>query len=404
MMKKSTLALAVAAALTGFGSVAVADTTLYGSARVSVNYNDLDSTYVRDAQGNLVRVFAGFTAWDVVNNSSRLGVRGEEDLGGGLSAIYQYEFGVDMTEGGNLNSNRPKWVGLKGASWGAVTAGTQWTPYYNVMGIADIFNDSANTFTQRSYLGATYGLRMDNSLVYTSPNWSGFGFQAMLVMNGDIGDNDPTDPSDLFTFPGNKLPANLSDSVDMYQLNATYKNGPFFAGLAYMALDGPGFGYFFNDPTNFNTVQEVRQDPLLARVKYTSPTWDGDQWGLALGYNAGPFAVSLNYEDGDVNPLYFGDTQNIYVTGSYTFGNNVVRGYYGFMSPDKGNVPLFARQGANIVQVGDLKQDDIDNWGLGYQYNFSKRTRVWVEYVGSSVDSDNVGDLQAVSIGTRHDF
>jgi predicted porin len=70
--------------------------------------------------------------WDVFNNSSRLGVRGEEDLGGGLSAIYQYEFGVDVTEGGNFNSNRPKWVGLKGSSWGAVTLGTQWTPYYNV--------------------------------------------------------------------------------------------------------------------------------------------------------------------------------------------------------------------------------------------------------------------------------
>ncbi|MCP5132509.1 MAG: porin [Gammaproteobacteria bacterium] len=404
-MKKSTLALAVAAALTGFGSVAVADTTLYGSARVSVDYNDLDSTYVTNARGDLVRVFTGFTAWDVVNNSSRLGVRGEEDLGGGLSAIYQYEFGVDMTEGGNFNSNRPKWVGLKGTSWGSVTAGTQWTPYYNVMGIADIFNSSANTFVQRSYLGATYGLRMDNSLVYTSPNWSGFGFQAMLVMNGDVSANDPTAPSELTKCSAdNKLPCNLSDSVDMYQLNVTYKNGPFFAGLAYMALDGPGFGSFFNDPANYSTVAQVRQDPTLAKVKYTAPTWDGDQWGLALGYNAGPFAVTLNYEDGDVNPLYFGDTQNIYVTGAYTFGNNTIRGFYGFMSPDKGNVPTFARQGTNIVQVGDLKQDDIDNWGLGYQYNFSKRTRVWVEYIGSSVDSDLIGDSQAVSIGTRHDF
>jgi predicted porin len=49
---------------------------------------------------------------------SRLGVRGEEVIGGGLSAIYQYEFGVDVTEGGNLNNNRPKWVGLKGTSLG----------------------------------------------------------------------------------------------------------------------------------------------------------------------------------------------------------------------------------------------------------------------------------------------
>jgi predicted porin len=390
-MKKSTLALAVAAALTGFGSVAVADTTLYGSARVSVDYTDLDSTYTRNRQGNIVRVIPGFSTWDVVNNSSRLGVRGEEDLGGGLSAIYQYEFGVDMTEGNNFNSNRPKWVGLKGASWGSVTAGTQWTPYYNVMGIADIFNSSANTFVQRSYLGATYGLRMDNSLVYSSPNWSGFGFQAMLVMNGDAQANDPTAPDQLQTCStGNKLPCNLSDAVDMFQLNGTYKNGPFFVGAAYMSLEGPGFGGFFNASD-------------FSGVKYTAPTWDGDQWGLAFGYNAGPFAVTLNYEDGDVNPLYFGDTQNIYLTGAYTFGNNVIRGAYGFMSPDKGKIPTF-RNGRQLPSEQDLVQDDINNWVLGYQYNFSKRTRVWFEYIGSDVDSDLVGEAQAVSIGTRHDF
>jgi predicted porin len=332
-------------------------------------------------------------------------VRGEEDLGGGLSAIYQYEFGVDMTEGGNFNSNRPKWVGLKGASWGSVTAGTQWTPYYNVMGVADIFNSSANTFIQRSYLGATYGLRMDNSVVYTSPNWSGFGFQAMLVMNGDVSANDPTAPSHLIKCNGdNRLPCNLSDSIDMYQLNATYKNGPFFAGVAYMALDGPSFGSFFNNPANFPSVADVNAGDSRGGVQFTAPNWDGDQWGLAVGYNAGAFAASLNFEDGDVNPLYFGDTQNIYLTGSYTFGNNVIRGAYGFMSPDKGNVPLFASRGNNLVEVGTVKQEDINNWILGYQYNFSKRTRVWVEYIGSDVDSDLIGEQQAVSIGTRHDF
>jgi predicted porin len=392
-MKKSTLALAVAAALTGFGSVAVADTTLYGSARVSVDYVDLDSTYTTDRRGNLTRIVPGFDAWDVVNNSSRLGVWGEEDLGGGLSAIYQYEFGVDMTEGssGGFNSNRPKWVGLKGASWGSVTLGTQWTPYYNVAGVGDIFNSSAHTFTGGTYLGNDFAIRMDNSLVYTSPNWSGFGFQAMLVMNGDASAADPVAPDQLITCSsGNKLPCNLSGGVDMYQINATYKNGPFFVGAAYMELDGPGFGGFFNDPD-------------FTGVKYTSPTWNGDQFVMAFGYNAGPFAVSLAYESGDANKLYLGDADNIYLTGAYTFGNNVIRGAYGLISPDKGRIPQF-RNGRQLASDFDVIQDDIDNWVLGYQYNFSKRTRIWAEYIGQSVDSDLYGDKNALSIGTRHDF
>ena len=378
-MKKSALALAVAAGLVGFGSAAYADTTLYGSARVSVDYDEWDSDYV-NLDGELLRIRGGSDAWDVYNNASRLGVRGEEDLGGGLSAIYQYEFGVDVTEGGNLNSNRPKWVGLRGNSWGSVTAGTQWTPYYNVVGIGDIFN-SSKVFDNRTYLGNTFGLRMDNSLIYSSPNWSGFGFQAMLVMNGSCSPSDPQATSDLCTRPGsadNRLPSNLSNDIDMWNLSMSYKNGPFFAGATYMALEGPSF------------------DTVLP----TAPNWDGDQWAVAFGYNAGPFAVTLAYESGDVNTLYRGDGENIYVTGQYTFGNNVIRGSYGYTTADDGQYDGLLADGTLVRYT----QSDVNNWALGYQYNFSKRTRLWVEYIGQDVDSDLVGNRQAVSIGTRHDF
>lgn len=361
-MKKSALALAVAAALVGFGSTAYADTTLYGSARVSVDYVD---------DGNVD------ANWDVKNNSSRLGVRGEEDLGGGLSAIYQYEFGVDVTEGtSGFESNRPKWVGLKGTSWGSITAGTQWTPYYNVLGIADIFN-SNRPFANRSvYLGTDFGTRMDNSLIYTSPNWSGFSAQAMLVMNGDVANSDPQTPSELTWSSSNKLPANLSDGVDMWNISASYKNGPFFAGATYMALEGSSFNGYI-----------------------TAPTYDGDQWGLAFGYNQGPFALTINYEDGDVNSLYYGGATNVYVTGQYTFGNNIIRAAYGYVSPDKSRITGTV-SGVPVT----ILQDDIDNYIVGYQYNFSKRTRVWAEYIGQSVDTTNSSDSNIVSIGTRVDF
>lgn len=352
-MKKSALALAVAAALVG--SAAYADTTLYGSARVSLDY--VDENVDRDAGDFVSGLFEGDGYWDVFNNASRLGVRGEEDLGGGLAAIYQYEFGVDVTEGGNFTSNRPKWVGLKGG-FGSVTAGTQWTPYYNVIGIGDIFN-SSRVFGNFVYLGNTFATRMDNSLIYTTPNFSGFSAQAMLVMNGSC---NPSVGFDLCRLGDNRLPANLSDDIDMWNIAASYKNGPFFAGATYMALEGPDLGP-------------------------AAPTWDGDQWGLALGYNAGPFAVSLAYENGEVNTLFPDDSQNIYLTGQYTFGPNIVRAAFGYVDPD-----------SDIVGV-----DDINNYVLGYQYNFSKRTRLWVEYVGRSTDSA-YGDGNAVSIGTRVDF
>ncbi len=383
-MKKSALALAVAAALVGFGSAAYADTTLYGSARVSVDYDEWNSNYA-EVNGELVRTRIGSDAWDVYNNSSRLGVRGEEDLGGGLAAIYQYEFGVDVTEGGNFNNNRPKWVGLKGSSWGSVTVGTQWTPYYNVVGVGDIFN-SDKVFNNYTFLGNTFGKRMDNSLIYSTPNWSGFSAQAMLVMNGQCSPNDPQIPTELSYGPActstrvqgttNLVPANLSDGVDMWNIGMSYKNGPFFAGATYMALEGNSYDDY-----------------------YTSPTWDGDQWALAFGYNSGPFAASITYESGDVNTVYFGNSDNIYVTGQYTFGNNVIRGSYGYLTPDKGQFDAIV-DGAAVR----VSQSDVNNWALGYQYNFSKRTRAWIEYVGQDMDSDLVGNKQTVSIGTRVDF
>jgi len=377
-MKKSTLALAVAAALVGFGSAAYADTTLYGSARVSVDYDEWNSDYV-EVNGRLERFRAGSDAWDMVNDASRLGVRGEEDLGGGLAAIYQYEFGVDVTEGGNFYNNRPKWVGLKGSSWGSVTAGTQWTPYYNVVGIGDIFN-SSKVFDNEVYLGNTYATRMDNSLIYSTPNWSGFSAQAMLVMNGSCAPSDPQVPGDLCRQAGsgdNRLPSNVSDGIDMWQIAMSYKNGPFFAGATYMALEGPSF------------------DTVIP----TLPGWDGDQWAVAFGYNSGPFAVSLAYEQGDVNTLYRGDGENVYLTGQYTFGNNIIRGAYGYTSADDSQYDVIV-DGVPVRYT----QSDAQNWILGYQYNLSKRTRLWVEYIGQDVDSDLVGNRQSVSIGTRVDF
>ncbi len=358
-MKKSVLALAVAAALVGFGSAAYADTTLYGSARVSLDYVDEDA--------------ATDSVWDVRNNSSRLGVRGSEDLGGGLSAIYQYEFGVDLTEGtSGFESNRPKWVGLKGDSWGSITAGTQWSTYYNVTGFADIFNSNRTFATDTGYLGGQYGSRLDNSILYTTPNLSGFTAQAMLILNGTASTRVP----------------NVSNDIDLWQLGANYKNGPFYAGLTYMQLQNSEDNQFGGD--------------------------DLSQWALIGGYQSGPFTAGLLYEQGDLNnvstsTLVTGytsttdddDTANFMLFGSYTFGNSIVRLAYSYMELD----------GSYQVNTTRVERDygEIQNLLIGYQYNLSKRTRLWAEYLGRSDDNDGIltnvkGDQDIFSLGMRHDF
>ncbi len=376
-MKKSTLALAVAAILAS-PLAAQADTILYGSARVSVDYTDDDST-------------DGY--WDVVNNDSRLGIQGSEDLGGGLSAVYQYEFGVDLTEGtSGFENNRPKFVGLKGG-FGTLTFGTQETPYYHIAGIADTFNASksygltgwlggsfdgfsigavGDIALPVSYTGNRSGLtRSGNSIYYTTPEFNGFSAEAMLVMNG----------SETL----------ISDSVDIWNVAAKYSNGPFFAGLSYIKLDG---------------------DRLVASLgggNQASIDVDLDQWVVGLGYTAGPLNVGFIYERGTFNEWgllknyrvndvkYFpgsDDAQNWYLTASYSFGNSTVRAAYGQLDT-----------GISRCVNGCVYEDKIDNYLVGYQYNFSKRTLMWVEYIGQRADGNLIyADQDVISIGTRVDF
>jgi predicted porin len=399
-MKKSVLALAVAAALAA-PLAAQADTILYGSARVSVDYNDEKIPSFNDDFTALTTSTDRY--WDVVNNDSRLGVLGSEDLGGGLSAVYQYEFGVDVTEGGNFESNRPKYVGLKGG-FGTLTVGTQETPYYHVAGITDIFN-SGKTFTGPFWLGGSFNgyafdfsgnttrgigslTRLENSVYYATPEFNGFSAEAMLVMNGTFNSPD------------------YSDGIDIWNIAAKYTNGPFFAGVSYIKLDGANNAW----PISF----AIGDYPVTQTLNL-----DMDQWVVGLGYNSGPFNVGFIYEQGrynefgvltnlsydDIYTIGGSDAKNYYLVGSYTFGNNVISAAYGQLDP-----------GTNGL-------GKIDNYVLGYQYNLSKRTRIWVEYIGRSSDPDYnrirvsaapddygiaytspYGDRNAFSIGTRVDF
>ena len=350
-MKTTAISLAVAVALTT-PLLAHADTVLYGEAKVSVDYVDNN----RDPD----------SYWDVVNNGSKLGIRGNEDLGGGLSAFYQYDFSVDMTEGGNFAGLNQKFVGLKGG-FGAVTLGTQDTPYWKVLNVVDIWN-SSKMFDGTVYLGSGIDRRtsdngalstLANSIDYQTPIFNGFSAEALLVLDGRI-----------------NTPQGFSDGVDIWNLNLKYSQGPYFAGLTYIKLNGDSHV----DIGNNQTVD-----------------LDVSNWGLGLGYKTAVWLVGAIYEQGDftdVNaqrqyyedgiPLSTGsDAKSWFLTGQYTFGNSTVRAAYG------------------QTDTGIDGEDKIDNYRLGYQYNFSKRTLLWAEYIGRDADTLLYGDQNVVSIGTK---
>jgi predicted porin len=182
-MKKSLLALAV---LTGFAGVA--------SAQSSVTLFGVIDANVRNIKNG------GSNIWQEGTdgyNSSRLGFRGTEDLGGGLKAGFWLEAGLNPDEG-TINSSGKFWhrrstVSLESATLGEVRLGRDFTPTYTAMSAYDAFGDNGvGKFSNlQSKLTATVNTntRADNEVQYFLPKNIGgvYGSVAVAAGEGTVG-------------------------------------------------------------------------------------------------------------------------------------------------------------------------------------------------------------------------
>lgn len=114
--------------------------------------------------------------------ASRVGVRGREDLGGGLSANFMLEAGLNSDDGnpadGNRLFNRQAWVGVAGPL-GELRLGRQNTPQFYMNGKFDAFTSGTQASGWNNLFGAPP--RADNALGLFSPELGGFRLQALLA-------------------------------------------------------------------------------------------------------------------------------------------------------------------------------------------------------------------------------
>ena len=187
-MKKSLIALAVLAA-SGVAS-AQSTVTLYGlldgylgSVKEKITVNGTSSSLRQTVINS-----GGF-------NTSRFGMRGSEDLGGGLKANFVLEsgFGLDTGAAGSYTNpftgavstsvfSRQSWVGASGA-FGEVKLGKMWTPFDDVKGLGAAAFDS-NLFAPAAnvWLSNNYSDRPGNAIYYATPDFSGFSAAAMYSL------------------------------------------------------------------------------------------------------------------------------------------------------------------------------------------------------------------------------
>lgn len=165
-------------------------------------------------------------------SNSRIGFRGTENLGSGLSAIWQIESTVPLDQGGGILATRTSFVGLRGG-FGTVKLGNMDTVYKSLgdpigtLGISSgNFVSTSNIISSRVPFGGSAGsfhLRAANSMLYESPTLGGLQLFAQFAPGGTSGGaNDETRPA-----------GDNSNRPQLWSLGGTYKAGAFTLSLGH---------------------------------------------------------------------------------------------------------------------------------------------------------------------------
>lgn len=360
-MQKKLIALAIAS-LSGAAFADASNVTIYG---------------VADGSFDVINVSGGTGADTprfsrVSSNGSHIGLKGKENLGNGLSAIFQFESDAKFDNGGSLNTGRDSFVGLTG-NFGTVVLGTLTAPTRALAARLDVNTGegiSSNTAVLGKLGGAlSYGnelkglitsgnlssiantnlngrsndttsifdSRHKNSIAYVSPSFSGFQATAAYMANenkneGAIGPNNPFGPI----------------NTSAYDLGLTYDNGPIYIG---------------------GTYAEVRVKNNNVILGLLAPDTKLKETRLGGMYDFGVATVRAMYArtklEGNGSPDV---TQNVWgIGGTYnvTANGKITAQYY---------------TADDLDANGDINETGAKFYTIGYEHSLSKRTMLKAGY------------------------
>ncbi|MDB5775387.1 MAG: porin [Herbaspirillum sp.] len=333
-MKKSLLALAVLSTVAG-AALAQSSITIYGLIDMGIDYDNGKTGSTATGSTSKWSVGSGQTS------GNRLGFKGSEDLGNGLSAIFTLETGFNADDG-TLGNNgrlfgRQSWVGLNG-KFGSVKFGRQYSSTYLALQIVDPFSTSSAADGQRVY---GYGLgkidpiaRSDNTVTYQTPDLSGFTGLAGYGFGEQAG-----------SF--NKLSTKF--------LGLNYVNGPLTVLGVYQNTDGVAFS-----PSSTPTAQldAIVIASGLAPTTTTSATVKNTLIGGTYDFGV----AKLHAGFGTTKAQAVGDlkVRNYLLGATIPFGQGTVLASW------------------NRDNVTDVQKGVSDQLGVGYTYPLSKRTNLYV--------------------------
>lgn len=344
-MKKSLIALTLAA----LPVAATADVTLYGAIKAGVQ------TYrsVEHREGKVIGVETGS---EISDFGSKIGFKGQEDLGNGLKAIWQLEQGASVAGTNSGWGNKQSFIGLKGG-FGTIRAGSLNSPLKNTKNNVNAWESGKFTGNVLEISGMAQREHRYLSVRYDSPEFAGFSGSVQYAPKDNSGSNG-----------------------ESYHVGLNYRNNGFFAqyaGLFQRYGEGTKMeGYAYNIPSLFEKLQVHR---------------------LVGGYdnNALYASVAAQQQDAKLYGAMSGNSHNsqteVAATVAYRFGNVTPRVSYahGF----KGT-------------VDDANHDNTyDQVVVGAEYDFSKRTSALVSagWLQEGKGADKIVST-ASAVVLRHKF
>lgn len=339
-MKKSLVALAVLAA--SGAAMAQSAVTLYGIA-------DIYFGSVKTEAGGTSLTQTVLESGGV--NGSRWGMKGSEDLGGGLKANFDLQAGFAMDTGAGSSTSatafsRQSWVGVSGG-FGAVRLGRTTTAFDDVSGSSNAVFDSALAATNDVFKSTGYSSRQNNMFYYQAPSMSGFSGALSYALGEDK--------------------TATADASSTTSLNLTYGAGPLAVQFAYQ-------------------VQDIANTVALPSDKKFTRLGGSYNFGIATAKLSYGKAANMNNVDGaDATEWQLG--VDYPVSAALTLSANIAR------STDN------ATAGDNVR----------DGFGIGASYTLSKRTFVYGGYRSAKEDFKDAGvtpdsKKSVFAVGLQHRF
>jgi predicted porin len=416
-MKKSLLAVA---AMGAFASAAQAQSsvTVYGIMDVGfqgvTSRGPLSASNLANTNTNLTR-FSGEGA----QSTSRLGIRGTEDLGGGMSAFFTAEFALnptDATLSGNANNglaNRQSFVGLAQKGVGRAASGTQYTPIHTAVGRTDpgqqnnmvgsiIYTTSASQ--GNGMTSTSYTVRYNQALTLMTERMAGFQFNAIYNNNNGSSNNTPTSipANGGVAAPGAVTGAGKNNN-EAFGVGANYVWKNLNVDLAYQQSKNISYiGNVFTTPGTGGT-QTVGLTPANQLGTNVNQT----QMYAGAVYNFGILKAYANYINSKVAS---GANDQNYVQRS---GQQIgVRGNWtpkieSWASAGTGSFDVASNNGLGATATLARATQNFTAYQLGTNYILSKRTNLYAIYGATQVSSSSVNISEGGSsygVGLRHTF